>query len=704
MAFFVFSIWLFKIKKFFLLFFVVFPITPLREVIINIIRLNTNMRSFVQEEIYNIYKHDILLNEVASKFVDEVKEYMKEGPWPFQNIFGDALRIVIPLMADSTLAEIMKIISKIKNYAGVDLKKGEVFRKVKTDPKYGQSKDQKVNIGRIINKLDIDPEKKKLYLNYLARYKDNITEDSEYSILLSRSPIDILRMGEIGNIGHCHQQGNTYFKCAIQEAKTGGAIAFVVKTADIINLSDEQLEDEEIFTDSDRYVDGIQAVSRLRIRKYNVYDDEKNYLESFAVPEIKVYGKAIPYFYDTVLTFLKSKDGLLNDDDYIYQKFKDQLITRSGGSYPDTSEKYLFKSAFQDERYSDIPPTKAFVEAEDEAREDEPDYDDIENRVDVMENELDEIERPFRTRIKHCYHEFSVNESDEGDPYYTVRAFLPINNINSTIKNGEYTISDILRYKAGGEYRYERYMPRGYTDPREVVRIKSFLREFNKLANLDNFYSFSEMSINNKQDQVVLDFQTDDVSYHDVSDYGWFLEEIEKYDKRYNEIQQALIQSLKNNGLLNNLENELKHMVLYQKKLTFTTNIGQAIDKGVVIPRVYSNFVELFFNYIFNYWEYQNQDKLKEQTPLLKFDKFYENFRTNNLSEYGISGVDIETNGDTVKLEIFFQELKQFETQFIKFLDNNTDDIRNMLKLAFLMEMEDSETLINTSLFKAYNK
>ena len=661
------------------------------------------MRSFVQEEIYNIYKHEVLLNEVSSKFVDEVREHMKVGAWPFQNIFGDSLRIVIPLMADSMLAEIMKLISKIKNYSGIDLKKGEVFRKVKIDPKYGDSKDQKINIGRVINKLDIDDEKKTIYLNYLAKYKDNITEDSEYSIILSRSPVDILRMGEIGNIGHCHQQGNSYFKCAIQEAKTGGAIAFVVKTADIIDLTDEQLEDEEIFTDKDRGVDGINAISRMRIRKYNVYDDEKNYLESFAIPELKIYGrKSIPYFYETVLAFLKSKDRLLNEEEYLYQKYKDGAITRSGGSYPDTADKYLLKSAIGD-KFSDASLN---VEAEDEAHENEPEYDyeDLEDKVGAMEAALDDIEDEFRNRIKNSFYQVIVQENDENEPYYIPYADLTIQNINSTMPSGQYDISQYLKYNPGSEYRYERYMPNNHTDPRDVVKIKSFLKEFDKLANLDKFYPFSEMDVDNRQGTVGLKFQTEDVSYHDVDDYRYFLQTVEEYSKRYDEIQRGLIQALKNTGLLNNLQDELKHMALDQKKLTFETNIGHAIDKSIPIPSVYVDFSELLTEYISNYWKYQNEYEVKEKTPLLNFANFYENFRNSNLGDYGLSGMNIETNGDVVKLEMFFDKIDKFETQFIKFLDNNIDDIRNMLKLAFLMQSEDLEKLKNTNLFKAYIK
>jgi hypothetical protein len=55
----------------------------------------------------------------------------------------------------------------------------------------------------------------------------------EWSILLSRHPVDVLRMSDVGDITSCHREGTEYFKCAVEESKGNGLIAYLVKTEDL---------------------------------------------------------------------------------------------------------------------------------------------------------------------------------------------------------------------------------------------------------------------------------------------------------------------------------------------------------------------------------------------------------------------------------------------------------------------------------------
>ena len=71
---------------------------------------------------------------------------------------------------------------------------------------------------------------------------------NDYSIVLSRAPIDVLRMSDFleEGIESCHSSGGSYFYCALAEAQNEGAIAFAVSTED---LQDLDLTKTEIFAD-----------------------------------------------------------------------------------------------------------------------------------------------------------------------------------------------------------------------------------------------------------------------------------------------------------------------------------------------------------------------------------------------------------------------------------------------------------------------
>jgi len=63
-------------------------------------------------------------------------------------------------------------------------------------------------------------------------FSGNIDGD-EWRIILSRHPVDVLRMSDVGTISSCHSEGSEYFKCAVEESKGNGLIAYMVKTVDL---------------------------------------------------------------------------------------------------------------------------------------------------------------------------------------------------------------------------------------------------------------------------------------------------------------------------------------------------------------------------------------------------------------------------------------------------------------------------------------
>ena len=121
--------------------------------------INTTM-----DDISLLYE-SILISEMSEDVIDYIDDNKRH--LPFSDLFNNKLRLVIPIGGDLTAREIMEDLSKIKDFSGVDLETGEVIRKVKLDPKYGkvEEKEQKMNIGKAVSALKIDPTQKKKYLD-----------------------------------------------------------------------------------------------------------------------------------------------------------------------------------------------------------------------------------------------------------------------------------------------------------------------------------------------------------------------------------------------------------------------------------------------------------------------------------------------------------------------------------------------------------
>jgi len=187
-------------------------------------------------------------------------------------------------------------------------------------------------------------------------------ENDTYSIILTRHPVDVMRMSDFEMITSCHtppsRDGSKqeYYKCAVAEAQGHGAIAYVVETEDLlsetntgnIESAEQELEEyDEIFTEQNRWMSGtnlnLDPVSRTRLRQFKFFDWEKydageDQGTEVAVPEKYVYGIKIPGLVGTVtkwarqkqeevITNLPKSDGKVDLDDFrIY-----------GGSYEDTA-------------------------------------------------------------------------------------------------------------------------------------------------------------------------------------------------------------------------------------------------------------------------------------------------------------------------------------------------------------------------------
>ena len=192
-----------------------------------------------------------------------------------------------------------------------------------------------------------------------AYIKQNIDElDSDkFSIIITRHPIDVLRMSDFDEITSCHSPASranayqSYYKCAVAEAQGHGAVAYVVNTEDLlsatntsnIDSAEQEIQEDEIFLDDKRPFSGdIEPISRTRIRHVRYFDsDEPKRFDDgqdVGMPEKRVYGADIPGLADQVTDWARlsqeevienmpKEDGKINLDRFMI----------FGGSYEDTA-------------------------------------------------------------------------------------------------------------------------------------------------------------------------------------------------------------------------------------------------------------------------------------------------------------------------------------------------------------------------------
>ena len=188
-------------------------------------------------------------------------------------------------------------------------------------------------------------------------------------IIYSRHPIDVYRMSDFRGLDSCHslpsRKGtlgfDEYNVCALAEAHGNGLISYVVTAEEIREfvgaeegqeitpeMIREKLDlhelpeagDGEIFADEERGVEGMDPVSRVRIKhvSYNSNGDDNPI--KLLVPQGNIYGQRVPglidHLYNTAAEAQKEKieaiaeKELTNSDNVSMYAF-----TRYGGSYQD---------------------------------------------------------------------------------------------------------------------------------------------------------------------------------------------------------------------------------------------------------------------------------------------------------------------------------------------------------------------------------
>lgn len=402
-----------------------------------------------------------VIREISDKDMEPIRNFLSKldvQKLPFNNIFGDKYRLAIPIMGeneDRIMFYTIKYFLERMKFV-VDFKKGVVKREINTQ------KGKKIRverIGKILSKIE------ELYLTYddartdyesaesgtkqeemlkekvleytnllqdltsnLPSYSDRATEyrrfwnekaeyylkhpeeldkeQSLYSIILSRHPLDILRMSDFEDIRNCHSPRHSHWKCAIAEAHGHGLVAYVVDNKDLKFFEKEKrsLQDKEIFFDNIRQLPGLKPVSRVRARKF---DNVENGL-SLAIPELVIYGRKVPGIYEALAKFLKEKqqreiESFLEDEGKNIKAFDLNKFVRRGGSYEDTISDDLFKAFLKSQDYEVEVFGSAGYEKEDQNFE--------------LDKEVEEIARDINQNLRHVELVAHTGGQDGEDAY-----------------------------------------------------------------------------------------------------------------------------------------------------------------------------------------------------------------------------------------------------------------------------------------------
>ena len=158
-------------------------------------------------------------------------------------------------------------------------------------PRAGEkiTKVQKQGINKVIGGLENKGKLPEGAAQWWAKNQTHYTKDNNHKklqqgltsedkaenmhVILSRHPIDVLRMSDISNIHSCHSEGSEYFHCAIQEAKGHGPIAYAVTEAELNKLLTPSEERERPIAKLDRMYQELGQAERITAIRQD-YDTE----------------------------------------------------------------------------------------------------------------------------------------------------------------------------------------------------------------------------------------------------------------------------------------------------------------------------------------------------------------------------------------------------------------------------------------------
>ena len=436
----------------------------------------------------------------------------------FDSIFGDRLRIVVPLEGAGRLGE---LVSELESRGYVvdheTLTKSKTVHK-RVETRQGE-KLRPEKVGKALQSAGLTD-----LLDWWQKNADGIgRSDVGSSIVISRSPIDVLRMSDHDGITSCHSPDGSFYKCARQEARTGGAVAYVVKNSDLKGVD---VQDDEIFEDKDRRVRGIVPLERLRLRRFT-----KGGMD-LLVPELRTYGIKNVGFADAVRKWAKrAQEGFISKIDPAADYGKFEL---RGGSYQDNDADKVWSNFFG----VSVAGRKS---SRDQDEEDEDESGDV-------------YERAQEALDGHNWTHASVDlNEDDGSLYYTAYITLSIPKRLFASKEVRDALQSSYRGSLGG----------ASSDGTRGV-LKEIKRVLSEALEVDGLQDDIDVRASGDDFEFGLSF-INDAGYDDeLTNFERFLDYVDEVDGEWEEKTKKVYRALMDEGYLKDVSDrvEFKNFVV----------------------------------------------------------------------------------------------------------------------------------------------
>lgn len=503
------------------------------------------------KEIYKRY----LLSEISKKELENINYSKELSKLSFNNIFEGKYRVILPIVTDSTFQMILDKLQSCQafKYDHFDFQKQKVVLELPVDEKFKHlvkgKKLREETLNTMITKMKeaecLTPQEAEEFTKWTIKYSGKGLQDMGGDlkvIILSRSPVDILRMSDVSGIDSCHGVGGRYYSCAIDEAKNdAGFVGFLVSPQELEKVPKEKIENDlEIFADKDRNIEGIHAFGRIRVRAIKI----DGYPDPFGFTEPVIYGKSksknigeniqYPGVFSTVRSFLKQKQSNLPSVDDL-QKIGVGKMQLLGGSYSDSgSVNELLKNFYNTSK--DFKGTEEY----NDDYEAEPD----EDQGEALYRELREIHQQSGIDNHEVYPHVSASFDANNDGEY---AYYSVNgSVNIKLADYDVDISEFDDY-----YDHHSIQDRKQGNNTVGLFFKTLKKKITDDTVID-WNDISEIHFNYRNDTLYIyrGLAGGSETYGDDPDnYYTFTEDLKAWDIDYENILKAVLESFSKVGL-----------------------------------------------------------------------------------------------------------------------------------------------------------
>ena len=395
------------------------------------------------------------LNEISSEVYDAVVDAAEDlSTEEMRPLFGNNERVIIPMASEENeqVKEFYEQIVEPLAAKGikVDLKNGVATKEIETQR---GKQERKTKLGKTIGR-ELSAQAQTWWNKFQADFLGNPDVlEAQDAIVITQHPVDVARMSDFSeaDIESCHSQGSDYFRCALADAKRAGAIAYLINGEDV-PYAQEHINDNELFADSERDVDGIIPKARVRLRRFDNVDlASEGAPLALLAPETRVYGTKVPGFLSTVSAWARKvqKGHPVFDEKLDLRKF----VLR-GGSYMDSTSKSMFNTLLgKDEYTQEDYGTRTADEENDVAYDDGQRQMMLDSAADAMEGAryyLDDenVDYDFNIDWDDWNESVEVNYSIKVQFDYPVYKFIGSPNVGSKEDYSEEEMISALRRQA----------------------------------------------------------------------------------------------------------------------------------------------------------------------------------------------------------------------------------------------------------------